>query len=201
MRLVVAALALLLAAAVAAPPASAHTPGAPPVGAAGSFTLTPAGTNNSNLHDFLSAFQLPISVGDTLQFSWLVDNGSGPWIDFEIHSHGGVQGYVRYYNATAASDNDTFVIPQDTSLMVWFSNPWNLTLNVTYSFVLFAPPPDVSPYILLMAVTIGAAIGWMWWVRAGGGAEESPGEEDEPREKKPSPAEDSEGAAPSSEDA
>jgi len=89
-----------------APPAAAHTPGAPPVGNAGTILLTPAGTNNSSLHDFLSAFKLPISIGDTLQFDWSVNGGAGPRIDFEIHSHGGVQGYVRYYNRTAASDSE-----------------------------------------------------------------------------------------------
>jgi hypothetical protein len=163
------------------------------VGNSGTFELTPAATNNSSLHDFLSAFELPISVGDTLQFGWSVNGGAGPPIEFEIHSHGGVQGYVRYYNRSAASLNDTFLIPQDTSLMVWFKNPWNLTLNITYDFVLFAPPPDVAPYVLLMAITVGAAIGWMWWVRTGQPAvdhehspQEAPGA-GAPNEKTPAP--------------
>ena len=176
MRTALCVLMIVMLSCAVAEPAAAHTPGAPPVGNAGSIILTPAGTANSSLHDFLSAFKLPISVGDTLQFEWSVNGGGGPWIQFEIHSHGGVKGYELYYNRTAASDSDTFVIPQDTSLMVWFNNPWNLTLNVTYSFVLFAPPPDVSPYILLMAITIGAAVGWMWWVRAGEGAAQAPAE-------------------------
>jgi hypothetical protein len=158
---------LMLTLATVAQGAAAHTPGAPPAGANGVFVLTPEGTNNSTVHDFLSAFGLPISTGDKFQFAFTVDNGSGPPVYFEIHSHGGVQGYVKYYNRTATNLNDSWVVPQDTSIMIWFANVRNVTLSVAYDFVLYAPLPDITPYLLLMAGAIGGAVAWMWWVRGG----------------------------------
>src|SRR5207244_188763 len=63
--------------------------------ASGSYLLTPVGTNNYTLHAYLADLGLPIIRGDTLIFSWRANNGSGPPIYFEIHSHPITGGYFR----------------------------------------------------------------------------------------------------------
>lgn len=165
-RLAPLALALALAAAAALPEAAAHTPGAAPVDRQGSFTLAPYGQPNSSLHVNLADLGLPINAGDTLEMNWSVNNGSGPAIAFEIHAHSAAAGSTRYYNATAASLSDSWRVPDNSGFMVSFENPWSFSVNVTYDFILFAPPPDFSLLLFLFPATAGVALGWFFYVRA-----------------------------------
>jgi hypothetical protein len=159
-------LAVLAAATLLAAPALGHTPGAQPVERSGSLLLHADFSGNCTFHAYLTDFDLPISVGDTLQMNWAVENGSGTPIEFEIHAHAGPAGFIRYYNRTASSLNDSWKVPDNSTFMVCFGNPRNFEVNVSYSFVLHAPPPDVSLVLFLLPATFGLALGWFFYVRA-----------------------------------
>lgn len=178
------ALALALAAAAVLPPALAHTPRAAPVGRQGSFMLGPSGEADSILDVNLTDLGLPVSAGDTLRMNWSVNNGSGPAIAFEIHAHSGASGSTRYYNATAASLSDSWRVPDNSSFMASFENPWSFSVNVTYDFVLFAPAPDFSLLLFLFPATAGVALGWFFYVRAA--RSEPPAKDDDGAQSEPS---------------
>src|SRR3989442_13034411 len=55
--------------------------------AAGSYLLTPVGTNNYTLHAYLADLGMPIYPGDTLIYSWQANNGARPPAYFEIPPH------------------------------------------------------------------------------------------------------------------
>ena len=156
------------------PAAQAHTPGAQPVTREGWVILSPEapGTaNNSSFHAFLTQMGFPIGAGDTLEYEWASNNGSGPPILFEIHSH--ESGWTTYLNTSGVRDSSRFRIPSDEqSFMVYFVNPTAFPANVTYRFVLFAPV-DLTPLVIL-PIAIGAAIGWFMWLRAAPPEETSP---------------------------
>jgi hypothetical protein len=164
-------LALALAAALLSlPAASAHTPGAPPVATSGTFLLTPSGTVNGTVHILLTNFSLPISARDTLVANWSANQGEGPAIYFEIHSHGGASGFAIYFNKTATFVNTTWVVPdtkENLTYWVLFENPTIAPVNVTYSFVLTAPPADFGPLFFLFPAVAGVAFGWFLYIRAG----------------------------------
>lgn len=161
------ALALLANLSVAAPPASAHLPGAAPLFQSGNLTLAPALSPNSTLHAFMDQIGLPPSVGDRLQIDFDVNNGTGPPVLFEIHTHAGPTGYRVYYNKTASSLRDNWTVPGNASFMIYFENPHNISVFLSYSFVLLAPPPDTSLLLFLFAAIGGLALGWFFFVRAG----------------------------------
>jgi len=128
--------------------------------AAGSYLLTPAGTNNYTLHAYLADLGLPIYRGDTLIYSWRANNGSGPPIYFEIHAHPITGGYFKYYNATAISiSNGTWTAQTTDRYMVYWVNLSNTTrVNLTYSFVLLVAQPDAWPLYIVPAVIVLVAI-------------------------------------------
>jgi len=128
--------------------------------ASGSYLLTPFRTNNYTLHAYLADLGLPIIRGDTLIFSWRANNGSGPPIYFEIHSHPITGGYFKYYNTTATSvSNGTWTSQTTDRYMVYWVNLSNTTrVNLTYSFVLLPAQPDVWPLYVVPAVIVLVAI-------------------------------------------
>jgi hypothetical protein len=164
-------LALALSAALLTlPTASAHTPGAPPVATSGNLLLQPSGEANSTIHILLTNFSLPISARDTLLANWSANGGAGPKIYFEIHSHGGLSAFKIYFNTTALFVNTTWVVPDTTeNLTYWvlFENPTIAPVNITYRFVLSAPPPDFGPLFFLFPAVAGVAFGWFLYIRAG----------------------------------
>ncbi len=117
-------------------------------------------TNNYTLHAYLADLGLPIIRGDTLIFSWRANNGSGPPIYFEIHSHPITGGYFKYYNTTATSvSNGTWTSQTTDRYMVYWVNLSNTTrVNLTYSFVLLPAQPDVWPLYVVPAVIVLVAI-------------------------------------------
>lgn len=138
--------------------AVAHAPGSPPITETGSFDLLPAGQNNSTYHAYIASLGIPPGPGDTLRFSWSANAGQGPAIYFEIHSHPNPSGYVRYYNTLADRAEDSWAIPSADGYMVLWDNPNSATVNVTYTFQLFAPPDltvlVVFPVILVVIVLL-----------------------------------------------
>lgn len=155
-----AALALLFA-----PAASAHGSSSGAISSAGSFLLTASGFSNDTFHAFLSSLALPIGPGDTLQFSWSANNGSGPAVLFEIHAHPASVGYVRFYNSTASFDSGSWSVPGSDPYMVYWENPDNVSVSVSYRFTLF-PPPDFVP-LIAFPIAVGVAI-WLIARRARG---------------------------------
>jgi len=150
-----------LAATVA--PANAHTPGAEPVVREGTILLG-VGPPDNEFHVTFEQMGFPIGAGDTFEIGWAVNGGAGPEVNFEIHTH--EKGWTRYYNATARALSVTWVVPRaNGSFMVDWVNPWPVPVNVTYRFVDMAPPPDLTPLVVL-PIAVGAAFGWFLWLRA-----------------------------------
>ncbi len=165
-RAILAAIALLLSLS-AAGPASAHLAGSAPLYQSGNQTLAPWGSPNYTLHAYLDQIGLPPSVGDTLRVEFAVNNGTGAPILFEIHTHAGLTGYKVYYNRTVSGLRDNWTVPEAASYMIYFENPYNFSVFLTYSFVLNAPPPDTSILLFIFPATAGLALGWFFFVRAG----------------------------------
>lgn len=168
-ELAVAALSLASSLALAAPPAGAHLPGAAPLYAFGNATLAPWGEPNFTIHAFMDQMGLPPSVGDRLEIEFAVDNGTGPPIVFEIHTHAGASGYRVYYNESSAALKDSWTVAENASYMVYFENPYNFSVFLSYNFVLLAPTPATSALLFIFPATAGVALGWFFFVRAGRG--------------------------------
>lgn len=167
------ALALLLAVAfvVAAAPAAAHTPGSAPVAKSGTFELGPEGSRDSSglpsdeFHVYFVEMGFPIGTGDTFEIHWAVNNGSGPEVYFEIHTH--ENGWTRYYTNTTSSLNLTWVVPPaNDTFMIYWVNHWPVSVNVSYTIVDKAPEAGPTPLLLVPVILVGAAFGWFLWVRA-----------------------------------
>jgi hypothetical protein len=151
----------------------AHTPGAAPIAQSGSVILQPETSNSTanQLHVFVDqGLGLPATAGDTLQFNWSANGGLGPAVEFTIHNH--INGGTTFYDKTQTNDSGAYVITNNLTLMVSFTNPTAYPVNVTYSFVLFAPPVVFSPAFFLLPAMAGLAVGWFLWVKAGRPAEE-----------------------------
>jgi hypothetical protein len=109
----------------------------------------------------------PIGAGDTFEISWSVNNGSGPPVYFEIHTH--ENGWTRYYRTTAAQLDISWVVPQtalpaNESFMINWVNNLPVNVSVTYNIVDKAPL-DIAP-IAILPIAIGLAFGWFLWLRA-----------------------------------
>lgn len=166
---------VLLACVLMMPVVGAHGAGSQAVGARDSFLLSPAGTSNDSLHAYLSDFGLPIDAGDTLRFSWESENGSGPPIHFEIHSHALTESCVLpdrprgiCYQRNASEDLGTWTVPRTEPYMVYWLNPNPVSVNLSYALTLFPPPPSLA-FVILLALLGSApltlvAIAVIWWL-------------------------------------
>jgi hypothetical protein len=150
----------LIASFAVVPPVVADGTGSGISSAAGSYLLTPAGTNNYTLHAYLADLGMPIYRGDTLIYSWRANNGSGPAVYFEIHAHPITGGYFKYYNTTATSiSNGTWTAQTTDRYMVYWVNLSNRTaVNLTYSFVLLISQPDVWPLYIVPGIIVFVAV-------------------------------------------
>jgi len=168
MRRFAVAVVLGLALSLVVPTASAHSPGSPPITASGSFVLGKATGNNSSFHAYISTLGIPPGPGDTLKFSWSANSGIGPAISFNIHSHPANStntslGYATtYYNAIADRVDDSWVVTGTGPYMVFWDNPNNVLENVSYSFVLLPPSPDLTVFIVFPVIL--AVIVLLLWV-------------------------------------
>src|SRR5207245_10142403 len=70
--------------------------------AAGSYLLTPVGTNNYTLHAYLADLGMPIYRGDTLFYYLQANSGSGPHVFFEFMSHHISCRYYMHYKSSVA---------------------------------------------------------------------------------------------------
>src|SRR5881396_289814 len=165
MRLAGTAIAIALALLLAAPVASAHAAGSPPITQSGSIELYPADSNNSTYHANITNLGIPPGPGDTLRFSWSANAGEGPAIHFEIHSHSGPNNYTEYYSIPlAVRDDDSWTVPAADTYMVLWSNPSTKFVNVTYNFTLLAPPPDLTVFVVF-PVILGVIVLLLWVAR------------------------------------
>ena len=157
-----AAFAVLASAEVVAAHGGGGSGGSGVVTAMGSFTLKPAGSQNDSFHAFLSSLRLPIGPGDILLYSWTANDGRGPPVYFEIHAHPATAGYVRFYNATSSYDRGSWSVPGSDTYMVYWKNPNAIVANVSYTFDLIPPPPEIWP-LFLFPIAMGA-IPLVWWL-------------------------------------
>ena len=168
-----AAMGIALSLLVPALGALSHPTGAAPVAQSGSVILQgeQPGSVANQLHVFVeSGLGLPASPGDTLQFNWSANGGLGPAVEFTIHNH--LNNGTTFYDQTKTNDTGSWVITNNLTLMVSFTNPTAYPVNLTYSFVLYPPPVVFSPAFFLLPATAGLAVGWFLWVKAGRPAEE-----------------------------
>ena len=161
-------LAILLGALLllAAPPAGAHAAGSPPITQNGTIELSPV-TNQtgSAYHANITNLGIPPGPGDTLRFSWSANAGAGPAIHFEIHSHSGPSGYTEYYSIPLAiRDDDSWSVPAADTYMVLWSNPSPKFVNVTYTFTLLPPSPDLTVFVVF-PVILGVIVLLLWVAR------------------------------------
>lgn len=162
MRPLVAFLALGLVLLVA-PTASAHAPGSPPITQSGTIELYPANQSNSTYHANITNLGIPPGPGDTLRFSWSANAGQGPAIHFEIHSHSGSSGYKEYYGVPlAVRVDDSWTVPGSDVYMVLWQNPSSMDVNVTYTFQLLPPSPDLTVFVVFPVIL--AVIVLLLWV-------------------------------------
>jgi len=145
--------------ATAGPMAAADGGGSGILTGQGSFVLTPLGTNNYSLHAYLADMGFPVRAGDTLVYSWSVNNGSGPPVYFEIHGHPPGR-YDVFYNTTAISVNGTWTARVQEPYMVFWRNDQTVVVNVTYAFNLVPGQSDIWPlYLAPLAIALVAVAG------------------------------------------
>ena len=170
MRRLAVVVALWLALSLIIPTASAHAPGSPPITASGSFVLAKATSNNASFHAYISTLGIPPGAGDTLRFSWSANSGTGPPINFNIHSHPAnstntsLNYSTTYYNAVADRVDDSWVVTGSGPYMVFWDNPNNVSERVSYSFVLLPPSPDLTVFIVF-PVILAVIVLLLWAAR------------------------------------
>ena len=108
---------------------------------------------------YLADMGFPVRAGDTLVYSWSVNNGSGPPVYFEIHGHPPGR-YDVFYNTTAISVNGTWTARVQEPYMVFWRNDQTVVVNVTYAFNLVPGQSDIWPlYLAPLAIALVAVAG------------------------------------------
>ncbi len=140
----------------AAPNASGHGPEADTISKSGLLELGPAGSYNESFHALFSSMGLPMHSGETLRFSWRVNDGNGPPVFFDIHAHGGDSQWESFYSRTAVEDSGEWEVPGSDQYMVFWQNPNDVGVDLSYEFELFpestaqgTAPLDYFPLVLL----------------------------------------------------
>ena len=153
-------LALSLAAAtLAAPCVAANGTGSGILTGQGTFVLTPSGSLNYTLHAYLADMGFPVRQGDTLVYTWSVNNGSGPPVYFEIHGHHPGR-YDVFFNTTSSSVSGAWTAPVQEPYMVYWRNDQTVRVNVTFAFNLVQAQSDVWPlYLTPLGVALVALAG------------------------------------------
>jgi hypothetical protein len=175
------ALALTVIASLGPLPVDGHPSGTAPIPASGSVVLQPEqpGSVANQLHVFVDqGLGLPASPTDTLTYNWSANGGLGPAVEFTIHDH--INNGTTFVDARATNATGAWVITNNITLMVSFTNPTAYPVNVTYQFVLYAPAVVFSPAFFLLPAMAGLAVGWFLWVKAGRPAEEGGIDEADP---------------------
>lgn len=134
-----------LAVLLAAPTALAqHGHGSGPTSARGTVPLGPAGSGSEVVSLSLEGIGILVYSGDSFQYAWAVENGSGPSVRFEVYAHGA--SHVVYVNTTAIGASSTWQVTGDGPYFVSWSNPATTPVNVTYSF---QGIPPLDPTLIL----------------------------------------------------
>ena len=149
----------LAAATLAAPGVAANGTGSGILTGQGSFVLTPTGTLNYTLHAYLADMGFPVRQGDTLVYTWSVNNGSGPPVYFEIHGHPPGR-YDVFYNTTSSAVSGVWTAAVQEPYMVYWRNDQPVRVNVTYAFNLLPAQLDTWPlYLAPLGIVLVAAVG------------------------------------------
>ncbi len=155
MLLAITALALLLQ-----PLASAHG-GAVVVNKSGWITLSPAGNATSIYHQF----GFVLALGDSLQISYNVSQGSQDSVSFQIHDHIGNLTKV-FLNVTQPELHIIFNITLDGFYMPQWTNPNANSGSLAYSMMTMHPgvtPIFLQTPFLLIVGTMPVVGGFIWW--------------------------------------
>jgi hypothetical protein len=149
---------VLFAAAIIVPCTAAGDGGGSGIGSGeGSFRLNAAGSPNYTLHAYLADIGFPLRAGDILIYSWRANNGSGPAVYFELHSH--LPTFHVIYTTTAASANGTFTADRELPYAVYWMNLQPVAVNVSYRFTFVPGQSDAWPLFLMpTAVAMVAAV-------------------------------------------
>ena len=149
----------LAAATLAAPRVAANGTGSGILTGQGTFVLTPSGSLNYTLHAYLADMGFPVRQGDTLVYTWSVNNGSGPPVYFEIHGHPPGR-YDVFFNTTSSSVSGAWTAPVQEPYMVYWRNDQTIRVNVTFAFNLVQAQSDVWPlYLTPLGVALVALAG------------------------------------------
>ncbi len=150
-----AALAVLLQ-----PTTSAHG-GAVVVNRSGWITLGPAGNASAIYHQF----GFVLALGDALQISYNVSQGSQDSVSFQLHDHIGNLTKI-FVNVTQPELHILFNITLDGFYMPQWVNPNSHPVSLAYSMATVHPAATPiflqAPFLLLVGAMPGVG-GLIWW--------------------------------------
>jgi hypothetical protein len=148
---------ILFAAAIAVPsPAAGNGTGSGIGSGEGSFLLNATGSPNYTLHAYLADIGFLLRARDTLIYTWRANNGSGPAVYFEIHSH--LPTFHTIYTTTATSVNGTLTADRELPYAVFWVNLQPVPVNISYRFTFVPGQSETWPLFLMpLAMVILAA--------------------------------------------
>jgi len=107
----------------------------------------------------------PVRQGDTLVYTWSVNNGSGPPVYFEIHGHPPGR-YDVFYNTTSSAVSGVWTAAVQEPYMVYWRNDQPVRVNVTYAFNLLPAQLDTWPlYLAPLGIVLVAGVGLFFKLR------------------------------------
>ncbi len=166
----VAILAIAIAAAGALP-ASAQGHDHGPTSARGAFDLDPFGNPNATRYVFFEAAGLVLGPGDTVRYSWSVNNGTGPGVNFTVFTHVGGQ-HTVLFGATGPRGDGSWQVPSSDPYGAGWANPNPVRVNVSYAFDALPASRDLLILSILGVISVlGIAAVWVFYraVREGEG--------------------------------
>lgn len=170
---------LLLVLLFALPQVGAHGTGTGSIVAEDTVVLAPAGSSESAF-DLLLTDLGEIEEGDVVSYSWSVNGGAGPTVDFAITTSPAMDPAETVYGVTAASESDEWTLPRTAAFLFLWSNPNEEEVTVAYELEVTAPAPplDLVPFAVL-AVAGGLFVLLLW---RGARRGSSPPEDEEKQE-------------------
>ena len=136
-----------------------HAHGTGPTTASGTIPLGPVGGGADQATVSLSLIGISVSSGDSLRYSWAVDNGSGPAIRFQVFAHSATL-HVVYVNTSGARDAGTWQVPGADPYYASWTNPANRAVNVTYVFN-GIPTQDATLIVIVGVLLMLAVLGYV----------------------------------------
>lgn len=131
------------------------------VNRSGWIDLGPAGSASATYHQF----GFVLALGDSLQISYNVSQGSGDPVNFQVHDHLGNLTRV-FVNVTQPELNLLLNITLDGFYMPQWVNPNPHPLGLAYAMTTVHPggtPIFLQTPFLLLAVAMPGVGGLVWW--------------------------------------